>query len=233
MARRLGHQDFILGAAADGDNPDASKETIALSRKVAEHVNLIVLHNSRMGGTDPEPGEDGRLRRWIDHLEGFTEVVAECRKVNDRAHGYHEEATGHASVQNPSGPGGSYRGREYVADCAVAGNFAAEFCELSYCYHRIRQQDAGTPGLDAIAAVAAHVPAGWIYRNDSWPGSATHGFTWKGGKVRCYLQPDGPHGFVLAYGKTKGTVTWANGYQPTAVLYDGPNATIWRVELKG
>lgn len=223
-AAAWGHKDFILGAAPDGNDPDASKETIALSKEVARYVNFIVLHSSRQGGANVQP--DGRLRRWIDHLEGFVDVIDACRSVNPHAHGFHEEPMGHASVQHvPIGPGKTYE-REYDPECALAAAATSEFCGLSYCYHYIRQQDAGTPGIDLIGAALTRFPGGGEYFNDHWTGSPSDGFTWEGGKVRHYDYGGGRFG-DLAYGTKKGTVNWRSGYDPGTPVVDLPKITIW------
>lgn len=218
-----GHKDFIIGAAADGDDPDASKETIRLSVEVAKYVNIIVLHSSRKGGANVT---DGNLRRWINHLEGFVDVIAHCREVNPHAHGYHEEPMGHASVQHvPIAPGRTYE-REYDAACALAGAATSEFCGLSYCYHYIRSQDAGTPGLKEVGEVLTRFPGGGQYYNDHWTGSPSDGFTWEGGKVRHYGYGGGKFG-DLAYGTVKGVVHWRSGYVPGTPVIDLDNVTIW------
>lgn len=231
LAERLGHRDFIIGAAPDGDDPDASKDTIEQSVMLAQHCNIVTLHSSRKDGYFPVPG--GRWRRWIDHLESFSDVIAACRKVNRRTHGYHEEPPGHASVESVPIPGGVYH-REWDPEAALAGALTAEFTGMGYCYHRIRSQDPGTPGLNLIAAVVADVPAGWGYLNDSWAGSPSRGFTDSAGskvegKVRHYVRPGGGEARTLAYSNTGvPTVAWANGYTPQVPpLYDGQKVAVW------
>lgn len=237
LAAKLGHRDFIIGAAPDGDDPDASQETIEASVILARYANLIALHSSRKGGYFPEPG--GRWRRWIDHLEGLVDVIAACRKVNRRAHGVHEEPAGHASQESVPLPGGGVYHREWEHEAALAGALTAVFCGLTYCYHRIRHQDAGQPGLDLIGAILAQVPAGWEYLNDSWAGAPTRGFDGPHGeerpegKVRHFVRPGGGAAWSLGY-TTEGVprVAWANGYSPAppkgAEVYRGVRVAVWR-----
>jgi hypothetical protein len=229
LAARLGHRDFIIGAAPDGDDRDASAQTIKESREIARFCNLIALHSSRKGGYFPQP--DGRMRRWVDHLESMVDIIDECRKINNRAYGYHEEPPGHASREDVPIPGGVYH-REWDAECAVAGAITAETCGLGYCYHRIRHQDDGTPGLQEIANIMADFPAGWDYRNDSWGGSPSHGFTDANGnpvegKVRHAI--GGNHeARTLAYAQSGvPVIEWANGYSPEdPPLYRGPRVYV-------
>jgi len=230
-AEAAGHRDFIIGDARDGDDPDASAETIAETRRLATHANILVIHDSRKGGAAPESGGEGRLRRHIDHTEGFFDVMVEARRVNPNAAGFHEERMGHASQRWVPIPGRNPYEREFDADCAVAAALTAHMTGTGDCYHRISEQDDGTPGLEAIGRLLTDMPSdpSWSYRNDSWAGSATSGFTWKGGKVRTWT--NGVDAYVLAYGQQKGTVTWANGFRPVGdPLYDGPNCTVWKAK---
>ena len=225
MASVLGHRDFIISDARDGDDPDASEETKEETDEIANHCNIVVLHSSRKGGATPEPS---RLRRWVDHLEGFYDVL---QHVGGGVFGYHEEPMGHASQQWVPLPNGKTYEREYNLDCAIAGAFTSLCAELAYCYHRVSEQDDGTPGLDIIGDVLNKInftfdPA-FRYLNDSWPGSPSRGFTWRGGKVRHLV--NGVEGITLAYGSEKGTVSWANGYAPIDTLYDGAQCTLWKV----
>lgn len=224
MADLLGHRDFSIGDAPDGDDADASQSTIDESVTIARHCNLIVLHGSRKGGAAPD---GDRLRRWADHLEGFTDVMGEVRKVNAHAHGIHDEPMGHASQQWVPLPNGKTYEREYDPQAALAAAATAMVCRLGYTYHRIAAQDAGTPGLDLIRDYIVTWPnaPAFKYLNDSWGGSPTKGFSgW--GKVRSMA--DGAEGHTVASGTSKGSITWANGYTPiTPARYDGPNVQLW------
>jgi hypothetical protein len=227
MARELGHRDFVIGAAADGDNPDASKETLDLCVQVSHHCNFPAIHSSRKGGAAPS---EERWRRHIDHLEGFVEIVIACRKVNPDVIGYHEESMGHASQQFVPLPNGRRYEREYDPEAAVAAAVTAETIGTIYCYHYINTQDDGTPGLEEMGQVLASYPAGWKYLNDSWDGAPSRGFTDDAGKsvegkVRHYV--NGPDARTLAYTKDGvPRVKWANGFNPTGDLYRGNRVAV-------
>lgn len=228
-ASAWGHKDFILGAAADGDDLDASAETMAMSKEVAKYVNLITIHDSRKGGASPDGST--RIRRWVDHIEAFIDIVKECLKINPDTHGAHEEPMGNASVQFVDIGGGRRYEREYDPQMALAGALTAFATGTSYCYHRIRTQDAGQPGLDLISMVLADWPAGWTYLNDSWGGSPTHGWDWRGGKCRSYVAPPNARTFVYGFPEAKtGKINWQNGYQPEMPpMYDGSEITVYKV----
>lgn len=214
----LWHGDFSIGDPQDGDDVDASAETLKQCVELAEHSNIIVIHSSRAG--DAQPSGD-RFRRWIDHMEGFYDVMSECHKVNPNSWGCHDEPMGFAGISQVAG-----HARETDPEAALAGELTAQMIGCGFTYHYISAQNDGTPGLDLLGQFTAHLPAdpSWSYRNDSWQGSATHGFTgW--GKVRSYT--NGSNAFVLASGTTKGSITWANGFTPDQTLYDGENVTVY------
>lgn len=229
-ASRLGHRDFSIGDAPDGDDPDASQSTIDQSAILAEYCNIIVLHSSRKGGANVQ--DDGRLRRWVDHLEGFFDVIHAVRDVCGReVAGAHDEPMGAASIQYVPLPNGKTYEREPDPNVHVAASMTAWFIGSGYCYHYISAQNDGTPGLDLVASLVARLKpdASWSYRNDSWQGSATAGFTWQGGKVRTWT--NGSEAIVLAYGTAKGSVTWANGFTPREIWFDSKPGetpcTVW------
>ena len=220
LAAQLGHRDFLIGDPPDGDNEDASAETIAESKELARHCNLLCLHSSRKGGAAPDG--NSRLRRWIDHLEGAADIVSACKGSNPTVYLVHNEPMGHASQRFvPIGGGRTYE-REYDPDCAIAAGLTAIFSGLGYTYHRIAAQDPGTPGLEELGSLLAEIPVGspWAYRNDGWNGSPTNGFTWQG-KVRHWT--NGQQAHSLAYGLDRvGTETWVNGYRVTSTRYASP-----------
>lgn len=203
----LGHRDFIVSDPKDGDDPDASAGTIAKSITIARHANLLALHPSRKGGAAPV---DGRYRRWIDHLEGATDLLAKVRQATGRdILVVLNEPMGHASQRFVPIPGRPPYEREYEADAAIAAYLTAKIAGLPYTYHRIAFQDAGTPGREEIATIVGRVPVDGQYLNDSWAGSPSHGFTgW--GKVRWRVH--GNHAVGMAVGITKGAITFANGF---------------------
>jgi hypothetical protein len=215
----LGHRDFSIGDPRDGDTVDASAATVEAAARLAQYCNVIPIHSSRKGGATSEPD---RWRRWIDHLEGFFDIVEAARRLNPDVVGVHGEPMGHASQQwVPLANGRTYE-REYDPEVALAAAATSAAIGVPYVYHYISEQDDGTPGLDLLGRYLSDVPVGpgWRYQNDSWPDAATRGFTWTGGKVRTWT--NGARALVLAYGLTKGELTWANGFQPVApVRYDG------------
>ncbi len=226
LAAYCGHKDFIIGDARDGDNPDASKETIEQSKKLAEYTNMLVLHNSRLGGAQVAP--DGRLRRYLDHLEGFFDVIAETHKVNPNTVGIHEEPYGQASERWVPIPGRSPYEREADWQCATIAAVSSELCGLYYCYHYVSEQNDGTPGLDVIGKLLSGfvLTPNDVYRNDSWSGSATSGFSWRGGKCRSNV--NGIDGRVIVYGTDKGSVDFVN-YNNRELIADAPNFQFYKV----
>lgn len=220
-AQILGHRDFIIGDPKDGDNLDASAETIAEAKVLARHSNLLALHSSRKGGANV--GADGRLRRWVDHLEGFFDVVsAASTSAGRKVFGVHDEAMGHAAIQFVPLPNGGRYEREWDPDVAIAAGMTARLSGLLYVYHRIAQQNDGTPGLEQLGALIAQIPAGpeCSYRNDSWTGAPSRGFTWNQ-KVRWYVC--GNRAWGLAYGLDRaGTINFVDGWHVVKTLYESP-----------
>lgn len=224
----LGHADFIVGDPADGDDVDASAETAEQAKTLARYSNIAALHSSRKGGAAPD-GE--RLRRWVDHLEGYYDVIAEARKANGNLACVHDEPMGAASVRQVPLPTGKTYEREPNPVVHLAAAATAAMIGCGYTYHYISTQNDGVPGLDLIAQTVTRWPvdASWSYRNDTWSGSATHGFTWRGGKVRTWT--NGPHAAVLAYGQTRGEITWTGGTHTRVLSVDNGEAhlDLWDV----
>jgi hypothetical protein len=220
-AQVLGHKDFIIGDPQDGDNVDASLETIEESKTLARHSNILALHSSRQGGA--RVGSDGRLRRHVDHLEGFYDVVSEATKaVGRKVVGWHTEPMGFASIQYVPIPGRNPYEREFDGDVGVAAGLTSRLSGLLFIYHRIAQQNDGTPGLENLGEIIAQIPAGpeCSYRNDSWTGAPSRGFTWNQ-KVRWWVCGDKAWG--LAYGLDRtGTINFVNGWHIVKTLYESP-----------
>lgn len=216
----LGHRDFSIGDPQDGDDEDASAETARQCVELARHSNIIVIHSSRKDGV---VSVDERFRRWIDHLESFEAIMAQCQHVNPDAWGCHDEPMGFAGV-----PFVADHVRETDPEAALAGELTAQMIGCGFTYHYIAFQDDSTPGLDLCGAFAPQLPAdpSWRYLNDSWAGSPTRGFTGYG-KVRHWT--NGAQAFTLASGRSKGSVSWANGFTPTQTLFDGAHVTVWAV----
>lgn len=218
VASILGHRDFSIGDPQDGDDEDASAETMRECVELAKRSNIIVIHSSRAGDAQPS-GE--RFRRWIDHMEGFYDIIAECHKVNPNAWGCHDEPMGFAAAPQVAG-----HVRETDPEAALAGELTAQMIGCGFTYHYISFQNDGTPGLDLLSQFTNHLSPdpSWSYRNDSWGGSASHGYTgW--GKVRTWT--NGAHAVVLASGASRGSITWANGFNPDQTLFDGAHVALY------
>lgn len=213
----IGHRDFLISDVPDGDAPDASKETIAGLVEMARHSNLPCVHPSRKGGA---ANDSDRMRRYVDHEEGFSDSLPPIHAVNPDAVLVLDEPMKNASQRFVPVPTGVYE-CEYVEGCAVAGALSGWFATGAHTYHYIAEQDPGTPGLAVLGRLMAQIPygPGWRYLNDTWAGAATDGFTgW--GKVRTYT--DGQTFYVLAEGRQRGTVNWTGHVNPGTLqtLYD-------------
>lgn len=225
LASVIGHRDFSIGDPQDGDDADASAQTVAQSITLAKHANILVIHSSRMGGAQPAAE---RYRRYIDHGESFADVMAEARKVNGGVACVNDEPMGVASQRWVPIPGRAPYEREFEPEAVLADELTTLFIGCGHTFHYISAQDDGTPGLDLLGRLSPRISAdpSWTYRNDSWTGSATRGFEGFG-KVRTTT--NGIDGFVLANGTVKGRVTFANGFAPQEVLFDGAHVTVWAV----
>ena len=208
LATRIGHRDFSIGDPQDGDNVDASEETSEQTQELAKHSNIVVLHSSRMGGAAPYG--DGRVRRWIDHLEGYVDIIDACPDV----HGGHDEPMGAADHQWVDVGGGKTYEREPNAAAHFAAAASAFMIGCGYCYHYISEQNDGVPGMDWIGEHLTKIPCdpSWQSFNDSWAGCPTQGFTWKGGKCRSWS--NGHEAYTMVYGSEKGSISWRPGWVP-------------------
>jgi len=216
LAERLGHRHFSIGDPQDGDDPDASAETTAALVELSHHSLCTVMHPSRA------EGDSSRWRRWVDHLEGFTDVI-------------HQQAPGTAlSLDEPMGAALTYQSgrRDNDPDAHIAAEMVAKCCGFGYTYHYLCEEvpdAAQLPGLLAMAPFIDQVPVdpGWSYRNDSWDGSPTHGYrvTGKDGKVRSMV--NGSSFWTVAYGELDfGSINWVRPPQET--VYDGARCKIYR-----
>lgn len=218
LAGLLGHRDFLISDVPDGDDPDASASTIAGLVEMARHSNLPCLHPSRKGGA---ANNDGRMRRYVDHEEGASDILPPIHQVNPDAVLALDEPMKNASQRFVPIAGHSPYECEYVEGCAVAGALSGWFATGAHTYHYISEQDDGTPGLAVLGRLHAQIPfgPGWRYLNDTWGGSATNGFDgW--GKVRTWT--DGQTAIVLAEGRARGAIRWTDHFNPATLetLYD-------------
>jgi hypothetical protein len=226
LAGVLGHRDFSIGDPADGDDADASAETMKEAITLARHCNIIPIHSSRKGGAEPMAD---RFRRYIDHGESFYDVMTEVRKENSNAVGVNDEPMGVASQRWVPIPGRAPYEREFDGEAVLADELTTLMIGCGHTLHYISQQDDTLPGLDLLGHLSPRLPMSpdFGYRNDSWQGGATRGYT---GYGKCRTFTNGHEAFVLANGTHKGTVNWANGFAPTETLFDGDHVSVWRAQ---
>lgn len=214
FAGAVGHRDFSVGDVAEG--PSMTSELV----EVSQHANVVETHPAR------DWGGDDRWRRWLDHLEGITEVLGQTRPGTAYFVG---EPIGAAPSADPGR-------RDNDPDALAAGSIISALCGYSgYVYHKIDSEidvDA-LPGFYGDAAdVLARLPCSpdWQYLNDSWPGAPTDGITWKGltGKVRNLVS--GNAAWTIAYGEADfESVKWRYGWVPT-IEYSGQRVRVWSVK---
>jgi hypothetical protein len=223
VADVLGHQDFLIGDIGDEDAMDAQPSIIKRYLEIARHTNCLSNHPSRKG--DDQFDAD-RFRRWIDHLEGRSDIVGACRAVNPNVWMWLEEPFGFGEDRIVDG-----HIRERDPEVAVAAEATALIAEMGYTFHYISEKSDG-PAIDACLArvgpVTERFPAdpSYTYHNDSWSGSPTRGFG-PGGKVRSRV--NGHDGVTLADGTARPSPNWANGYRPVDTLDEGTHEIVWRV----
>lgn len=213
----VGHRDFSISDPLDGDNPDASAETTARIEATARHANIVVLHPDRSFGTD------ARWRRWIDHLEGMTDVVGQ---LGPNVAYVIDEPIGAAPALIPGR-------RDSDRDAFIAAQFVAACCGFGFTYHKIDSEIdvEQLPGFYETAALLAQLPASpdWRYLNDSWPGAPTAGIRWAGkeGKLRHLVAGD--RAWTVAYGEADfDSIVWRPGWTPT-LHYAGARVRVWSV----
>src|SRR5262245_14022788 len=219
LASLLGHYDFSIGDPVDGDNVDASAETNRRLITLSEHSRIVVMHPDRGSHGDPS-----RWRRWVDHLEGFYDVLDLL--TPDTALVFDE----------PMGAGLQYQDgrRDNDPDAFVGAQMVALAVGCGYTYHWMQGEglDARTlPGIAGDLLPAVPVSPEWDYYNDSWSGAPTEGITWVGatGKLRNLVR--GNQAWTVAYGEGDwNSVRWRSGWTPTCV-YLGPRACVWTVNL--
>jgi len=217
LAAILRHRDFSIGDPQDGDNPDASAETTARLVTLSQHSRIVVMHPDR-----GSHGDASRWRRWIDHLEGFSDVLPEL--APDTALAFDE----------PMGAGPQYQDgrRDNDPDAFTAAQMVALAVGCGYTYHWMQGEGLSADNLPGIASEllpAVPVSPDWRYYNDSWSGAPTEGITWTGatGKLRNLVR--GNQAWTVAYGEGDwNSVKWRAGWTPR-VVYSGPCCCVWAV----
>jgi hypothetical protein len=223
----VGHRDFSIGDPGDVVNdPETGDPLWGEWETCSQRSNVLVTHPNR----DQPPPPDKRFRRWVDHLEGFTELPPVSNQI---AAIYLNEPMGaHPVYQNGR--------RDNDPDALAAGQFVAACVGYGFCFHWIPEEDGQCdvmelPGLTPeIAEVLVQIPAGpdWSYQNDTWQAAPTEGIAWDGleGKLRHRVRNDGREAWSVAYGETDfdRNVRWKEGWTPV-VRYRGPRICVWQV----
>jgi len=218
LGQILGHLDFSIGDPVDGDNVDASAETNARLITLSQHSKIVVMHPDRGSHGDPS-----RWRRWVDHLEGFYDVMPDLSP--DTA----------LVIDEPMGAGPEYQDgrRDNDPDAFIGAQMVSLCVGFGYTYHWMQGEGLDAHNLPGIAGdLLPHVPVdpAWSYKNDSWQGAPTEGITWTGptGKMRNLVA--GNSAWTVAYGQGDwNSVKWRAGWTPT-VVYSGPHACVWTVQ---
>lgn len=217
LAAILGHRDFSIGDPMDGDNPDASAATTAKLVKLSQHSRIVVMHPDR-----GSHGDASRWRRWIDHLEGFSDVLSQLAAETALV------------FDEPMGAGPNYIDgrRDNDPDALTAAQMVALCIGCGYTYHWIVGEGLSAdnlPGISGGLVSAVPVSPDWTYRNDTWPGAPTEGITWTGptGKLRNLVR--GNQAWTVAYGEADfDSVKWRAGWTPRVVA-SGPRVRVWAV----
>jgi hypothetical protein len=137
FAAAVGHRDFTIGDVGD-DDAEASPEIAAKMAEVARHCNVVAWHPSRSFDLN-----DKRWRRYLDHLEGVTDLISQWRPGVAL---FVEEPIG-AALQAVPGR------RDNDPDAFVAAHFISLLCGFAaYTYHWPGELDVDQlPGfLEAI-----------------------------------------------------------------------------------
>lgn len=216
LATRLGHRDFSISdpAGEQGEGGSVVKDKLVM---LSHHSNICVIHSDRS-----QHGDTKRWRRWIDHLEGFTDVMAEMRQGTALVH------------DEPMGAGPQYVDgrRDNDPDAFVAAQMVSLCCGLGYTYHWIVGEGldaANLPGIAGELMPAIPITPEWRYYNDSWLGSPTEGITWHGleGKLRHLVRNN--QAWSVAYGDGDwNSVRWRPGWSPR-VVHQSQRVSVWAV----
>lgn len=182
---------YALSSPADGDSVDASEEMLERQKRIAPHVDILNQHPSRK--EDPS-----RWSREVDHIKAMDDIRKRVKPHQPAL--VLVEPKGCASRRDvPLPNGGTYRRfgpedadriRAMLLVGAMVGGIA---------YHRIPEQDPGTPAIEACR-IAARIPCSPDFRfsNAGTPGAPVGRFSGFE-KVRCLS--DGSEHWVVGYGQ--------------------------------
>lgn len=187
----LGHRDFAVGDAGDGNVP--------VLQTVAQHCHVALVHPDRTD--DPN---DARFRRWVDHLKSSAEMLEQL------------PATTAFVFDEPMGAGVRVYGkRDDDPDALLAAMLVSECLGVGYTYHWIAEEQAfaadalpGMTGFDAVRRDLPNDPA-WAFSN-STP-VATIEWAGKVGKTRNMIKDNSA--WSVAYGEADwNSLTWNTGW---------------------
>ncbi len=206
-AEVLGHRDFGIGDAGDGNIP--------VIQTTLEHCNIALVHPDRS-----EP-QDGRYRRWVDHLKSSAEMREQFRA--DAAFVFDE----------PMGAGVRQLGkRDDDPDALLAAMIVSEFLGCGFTYHWIPEEHAfpanALPGMNEFGSLASDIPItpDWQFSN-SEP-VATIEWTGLVGKTRNTLR--GQQAWSVAYGEADwASLGWTAGWT-SRERFAGPRIRVNELE---
>lgn len=196
---------FCISSPADGDDVDASAEMLERHKRIAALCDIHNQHNSRK--EDP-----ARWSREVDHMKGMIDIRA---LIGDNAL-LLIEPKGCASVRDvPIGGGKTYRRFGEEDSERIAAQLFVGMMIGGVCYHRIKEQDPGTPNIEACL-VAAKIPCSpdFKFYNAGTGGNSPIGQFTGYEKVRCLS--NGREAWVCGYGRDlqNATLEWRLGFQP-------------------
>ena len=186
----LSVSDPLDGGTEGGD----TRHNEIQRRLAAAGADYLVEHSDRR---DPE---DGRFRRWVDHLEGFWDL----RGFIGRPIGFiHDEPMGSAAVRQLN-----RRDNSVVAHTAGA---CVGAMMGGYTFLKRSEEDNSAPGL-MESAVCADIPGSpdFVYINATIAGSPVATFR---DFDKCRTISNGADGWVLCYGRREGPVTFREGWR--------------------
>jgi hypothetical protein len=204
-----GTRDFSIGDPQDVVNAEGGEPLGSHLETLAHHSLILPLHADRT--VDP-----ARYARWADHLKGLDDFRS--RPSVDACGLWHDEPMGMASTFQPGR-------RDNRAEALVAAACVSAICQIAFTTHYISAQDDVIPGLmeSAIAADIPHRPE-WEFRNAVTSGSPVIGFD---GFEKVRPCTNGHEAWACAYGLSKGSLQWADGFRPERV-FNGANVEVWR-----